>query len=83
MWMDLPIIKQVIVFTYTFRIFPFPLILDMMLREPSALAKKIIAVNYGLFLVLAYALTSSWFLSPFLAYGFMEMILRILFSLTV
>lgn len=80
---DLPIIRQVIVFTHTFHIFPFPIIFDMMLREPSALAKKGVAILYGLFLVLAYAISSSWILSPFLAYGIMELILRIMFSMIV
>ena len=55
----------------------------MMLREPSALAKKGVAILYGLFLVLAYAISSSWILSPFLAYGLMELILRIMFSMIV
>lgn len=83
MLIDLPIIRQVFVFASTFHIFPFPIIFDMILREPSPLAKKSVAVIYGLFLVLAYAMTSSWILSPFLAYAFMEVILRFLLSLTV
>jgi hypothetical protein len=83
MWTDLPIIKQTIVFLYTAHIFPFPLVLAMILQDPSALVKKAVAVTYGLFLVLAYAITSSWILSPFLAYGMMELILRIMLSMTV
>jgi len=80
---NLPIPLRLAIFVKTFVIFPFPLILDMMFRDPTILVKKSIAVIYGLFLVLGYSVSSSWILAPLIAYGLMEVILRMMLSMAV